>query len=162
MANTETKKTGARFNIFDVIIILAILACIAALAVRAYFSSNIEESFTDASIAFSVVGISENTAASLKVGDAIFLSDSGREIGIITEATYDAALLQVENAEGQLVTARHPDKKDLHGAATLKGIWTDDAFMIAGVLPATAGKTVNIYTKTVTFTITITSISAKP
>lgn len=160
MATTETKKSGARFNIFDVIILFAIIACIAAVAVRAYFTANTEESFAPAKIEFSVIGVSENTAEAMKIGDKLYLSDNGKEIGVIDTSAYTASALYVEDSEGKIVTAAHPVRKDIHGTATLSGIWTEDAFMIGGIVPATVGKTISIYTKGVTCTITITAVSA--
>ena len=160
MATTETKKSGARFNIFDVIILFAIIACIAAVAVRAYFTANTTDSFVSAKIEFSVIGVSENTAEAMQVGDKLYLSDNGKEIGTVDASAYTASALYIEDSEGKIVTAAHPAKKDIHGTATLYGIWTEDAFMIGGTVPATVGKTISIYTKGVTCTITITTVSA--
>ena len=148
MANkTDTKKSGARFNIFDVIIIFIVLACIAAIIVRAYFTANIKDDFTTAKVEFSVISVSENTAASLHPSRKIYLSSGGDEIGAL-------------DAAGKPVSASHPDKKDVHGTATLYGIWTDDGFMINGTILALAGKTVNIYTQDVECIMTIVGITA--
>ena len=131
MANpTETKKSGARFNVFDVIIILALLACIAAIVIRAYFTANIENDFTTAKIEFTVKEVSDYTAEALKENTTLYLAAGDDEIGTVDTVTYSPAELYAEDASGVLVPASHPDKKDVRGTATLYGIWTDDGFMI--------------------------------
>ncbi len=161
MANkTDTKKSGARFNIFDVIIIFIVLACIAAIIVRAYFTANIKDDFTTAKVEFSVISVSEGTASSFHTSRKIYLSSSGDEIGTIDEVAYAPSEIYALDAAGKPVSASHPDKKDVHGTATLYGIWTDDGFMINGTILALAGKTVNIYTQDVECIMTIISITA--
>ena len=159
MATAETKKSGARFNVFDVLIILAILACIAAIAVRAYFTANAKDNFTQVRIEFAVLDVSENTAASFHAAHKLYLTETNDEIGVIDEASYAPSVLYAENDAGELVTVNHPRKKDVHGTATVYGIATDDAFMIGGTIAATVGKTVSIYTDEVTATITIISVT---
>ena len=115
MANkTDTKKSGARFNIFDVIIIFIVLACIAAIIVRAYFTANIKDDFTTAKVEFSVISVSENTAASLHPSRKIYLSSGGDEIGAIEEVAYVPSEIYALDAAGKPVSASHPDKKDVH------------------------------------------------
>ena len=158
MANpTETKKSGARFNVFDVIIILALLACIAAIVIRAYFTANIENDFTTAKIEFTVKEVSDYTAEALKENTTLYIAAGDDEIGTVDTVTYSPAELYAEDASGVLVPASHPDKKDVRGTATLYGIWTDDGFMINGTVSASVGKTVNVYTQDVACTLTITA-----
>jgi len=160
MANkTETKNSGARFNIFDVIIIFIVLACIAAIIVRAYFTANIKDDFESAKVEFSVISVSENTAASIRQTRKIYLVSGDDEIGVIDEASFAPSEIYALDTAGKPVSASHPDKKDVHGTATLYGIWTDDGFMINGTVPALAGKTINIYTEDVECILTIVSIS---
>lgn len=105
MANkTDTKKSGARFNIFDVIIIFIVLACIAAIIVRAYFTANIKDDFTTAKVEFSVISVSENTAASLHPSRKIYFSSNGDEIGTIDEVTYGPSEIYALDAAGKPVS----------------------------------------------------------
>ena len=158
MANsTETKKSGARFNIFDVIIIVALLACIAAVVVRAYFTANIKDDFSTAKIEFTVTGVSQYTASAFHADRKLYLASNDDEIGTVTSASYSSSKFYAEDATGNLVALSHPEKKDIYGTATLYGIWTDDGFMINGTILASAGKTIGIYTQDVECTLTILS-----
>ena len=162
MANpTETKKSGAPFNLFDVIIILALVACIAAIIVRAYFTANIKNDFTTAQVEFIVSGVSEYTAQALQeggAGRALYLASGDDEIGTIDTVSCTASEIYAEDAAGALILLPHPDKKDIRGTATLRGIWTDDGFMIDGTVPATVGKSISVYTQDAACSITITAV----
>lgn len=158
-SKTDTKNSGVRFNIFDVIIIFLVLACIAAIVIRAYFTANIKEDFTSATVEFSVIGVSENTAASFHPARKIYLASGDDEIGSIDDVTYGPSAIYAVDSSGKPVSAFHPDKKDVHGTATLYGLWTDDGFMINGTVLALAGKTVSVYTQDVECILTIVSIT---
>ena len=156
---TNTKKSGARFNIFDILILLAILACIAAIGVRAYFLTSGEEQVLTTRVEFVVKGVSEVTAKNFaKQYSKLYLVDTDAEIGTIISATYTAASVEAENAEGQLVIANHPEKMDIHGYANISGLWSEDGFLIGGTTLASIGKTVTVYTEDALCMITIVSI----
>lgn len=155
----EKKSSDARFNIFDVIIILILLICIAAVSVRAYFTANIRDTFENATIEFTVSGVSKNTAASFHQYRKIYFALTNDEIGSITEVSYGPAKLYAADASGTPIEVDHPDKKDVHGTATFSGIWTDDGFMINGTELATVGKSIHIYTHDVECILTIVSVS---
>ncbi len=160
MSKTQTKKSGPRFNIFDVLIILAVIACIAAIVLHAYFIKDINENFVLAKVEFTISDISQNTASSFcNVHRKIYLQNGDDEIGTITEATYSPQKMMVEDAEGKLVEVQHPSKKQVTGTASIKGLWTEDGFMINGTILATVGSTVNIYTQDAACTITVVSVS---
>lgn len=156
---TNTKRSGARFNIFDILILLAILACIAAIGVRAYFLASGEEQVQTTRVEFVVQGVSEVTAKNFsKQYSKLYLVDTDAEIGTIISATYSAAKVEAENAEGQLVIANHPEKMDIHGYANISGAWSEDGFLIGGTTLASVGKTVTVYTEDALCMITIVSI----
>ncbi len=158
MAN-GTKKTGARFNIFDILILFAILASIAAIGVRAYFLADGKENVQTTRVEFVVRGVSEVTAQKFaKQYGTLYLDSTDAEIGTIISATYAAASVEAENANGELVLATHPDKMDIHGYANISGTWTEDGFLIGGTTLASVGKTVTVYTQDATCMITIVSI----
>lgn len=161
MATSEKKHSGARFNLFDVILILVIIACIAGIVLHAYFTKDLTKTYSEtAKVSISVTGVSEQTAIAFCVNGApIYLQETDEKLGTIDTAEYAPLMLDLENAEGSLVKAVHPEKKAISATATLIGAWTDDGFLIGGTVLATVGKTLNIYTDGAVCTITITSIS---
>ena len=161
--STNTKKSGARFNIFDILIILAILASIAAIGLRAYFLTGSQTQAQTTRIEFVVKGVSSVTAeAFCQQYSKLYLSDTDAEIGTLISATYDNAKLEAEDENGYIVIANHPEKLDIHGYANMSGTWTDDGFLIGGTVLATIGKTVSIYTPNAVCTITIVNVPNMP
>lgn len=161
--STNTKKSGARFNIFDILIILAILACIAAIGLRAYFLNDIEAKSQSTRIEFVVKGVSSVTAeAFAQQYSTLYLSDTDAEIGAIISASYAPSTVEAENADGHLVIANHPNKMDIHGYANVTGVWSEDGFLIGGTVLASVGKTVTVYTQNAVCMITIVNIPKTP
>ena len=162
MDQKQKQISESRFNIFDFLIIVGIVACIAVIAIRILFISNKKENVVFADVYFEVSGISDATAqALLAPNESIYLQDSDVRIGVLNTAQAEPQKLLVENAEGELVEAYHPEKKTLYGKAQIKGVWYEDGFMIAEAYLAKVGGTLEIYTKYASCTITITSIDQK-
>ncbi len=161
MSTSENKKTGVRFNLFDVLLILAVIACVAGLVLHAYFTDDLIETYSEtANITLTVTGISERTASAFcRAGATVFLGETNEKIGTLTQASYTAMVVELENTEGILVNAVHPDKKTATATATLTGTWTEDGFLIGGHTLAALGKTLNIYTEDAVCTVTVTGVS---
>jgi hypothetical protein len=161
MATSEKKRSGARFNLFDVILILVIAACIAGIVLHAYFTKDLTETYSEtAVVSIRVTGVSEQTAIAFCEPDAIiYLQENDKMIGSIDEAEYAPLILNLENTEGVLVKAEHPEKKEVTATATLTGTWTDDGFLIGGTTLAAVDKTLKIYTEHAVCEIIITGVS---
>ena len=161
MAKKTKNKSGARFNIFDVLIILALLACVGAIVVRVVFISNVEDVKKNVTIVYKIENISEETAIELcKPNQTVYLQKNNDNVGILESATYTEQIVWMENEAGELVKALHPDKKQItEGKASISGTWKDGDFLIGGTYLATVGDTIDIYTQNVACTITIVSIS---
>lgn len=157
----QTKqKTGPKFNIFDVLIILAVISCIAAIVVKIFFIEEVQADLNNAEITFIVENVSEGTAAAFCVPNRqIYLQDDNTEIGTLQTASYSAQKLLVEDSGGKLVEADHPTKKQILAVASMSGYWGEDGFLIGGTHLATVGSTFKIYTKDVACTIKITGVS---
>lgn len=162
--STQTKqKTGPRFNVFDILIILAVLSCIAAIVIKIFFIDDVQEDLRNASVTFTVEGVSEGTAEAFCVPNrVIYLQNGDTQIGTLSEASYSAQKLFAEDAGGKLVEVLHPSKKQIEGTAILSGYWGEDGFLIGGTHLATVGSTFEIYTKDVACTITIVGIEESP
>ncbi len=161
MAPSDKKRSSARFNLFDVTLILVIVACIAGIVLHAYFTKDLTETYSEnAQITIRVAGVSEQTANAFCVAGApIYLQETDVRIGTVESAEYAPHTLDLETADGILVKAEHPEKKDISAVATFTGTWTDDGFLIGGTTLATVGKTLNIYTDNAVCTITVVSVS---
>ncbi len=160
MSNTENKKTGVRFNFFDVLLILAVVSCIAGLVLHAYFTEDLSKTYSqEAQITLTVTDISENTAIALCRKDtSVYFEENDALIGTVTWSTYAPMNVELERADGTLVNALHPHKKTAVLTTIMSGTWTDDGFLITGNTLATVGKTLKIYTQDAVCTVTITEV----
>ena len=160
MSKNNQSRSGARFNLFDVILILALIACIGGIVSHVYFISDLNEQQSDrATIAFSVSGVSERTAETFCVTDcAIYSSENDHLLGSLVTAAYTNQALSIEAPDGSLVTVTHPDKMDITGDMSLTGTWSEDGFLIDGITLATVGKTISVYTNGAVCTVTITGV----
>ena len=160
MDQKQKKISGARFNIFDFLIILGILVCIIAVTTRAIMISKAQDEMVYTDICFEVKGVSEVTANALCIpGEAIYLQSTDVNIG--TFSTVDSKPLRVlsEDDNGRLIEVVHPDKKTVYGTAQIKGVWYEDGFLVDGTSIVKVGQMFDIYTKYASCTITITSIT---
>ena len=158
--NSEKKFSGVRFNLFDIILVVVIIACIAGLVFHTYFTKDLIEDYTEtAMISISVSDVSEQTAIAFCVNGApIYSQETDAKIGMLETTEYGPMILDLENEQGILVKATHPEKKMIHATATFNGTWTEDGFLIDGTKLATIGTTLKIYTNGAVCTITITDI----
>ncbi len=162
MDQKQKQISGPRFNIFDFLILLGAAVCLVAIVTRMIFVNNFKKNVVFADIYFEVENLSDVTANAFCVAnESIYLRDSDVKIGLLSTATAAPMTVLTENENGVLVEAVHPDRKTVHGKAQIKGVWQEDGFWIEGTYLATVGKTLNIYTKYASCTITITSIHEK-
>ncbi len=161
MANSDNRKSRGRFNLFDILLILAVLSCIAGVVLHAVFTEKVEQTHTEeARISFMVSGVSPQTAdAFCTLNDVIFSQETDEIIGVLVSAEQEALFLDLETADGIIVKAEHPEKKAIRGVSLMTGTWTDDGFLIDGHTLAIVGKTMNVYTEHAVCTITITGVS---
>ncbi len=160
MSKTNQPRQGARFNLFDVILILAIICCIAGIVAHAYFVSDLNERYTEnATLSFTISGVSESTAnAFCMASGTVYIAENDQAIGTLERASFSSHVLSLENEEGLLVSVTHPAKMDIQAEASITGTWTEDGFLIGGTTLAIVGKTLNIYTEGAVCTITITGV----
>ena len=162
MDQKQKQISGSRFNIFDFLIIVGIVVCFAAIAARILFISNQKEKVVFADVEFEISGISEVTAEALSMpNESVYLQSNDVRIGILNVSQVEAQKVLVEAADGTLVEAAHPEKKTVYGTAQIKGVWYAEGFMIDEAHLAKVGDTLEIYTKYVSCTITITALKQK-
>ena len=156
-SNIAIKKSSVHFNIFDILIILAVVACIAALGIRYYYTQNAFSDFVEVKVDFIVPGVMESTANSMKL-KTVYLSSNDKEVGYIESMSVIPSSVYVTDDNGGLVKAQHPDSFDITGTIVFRGIWSDDAFMINGTIPANVANTILLYSSDIEFVITIEDI----
>ena len=162
MDQKQKQISGPRFNIFDFLIIVGIVVCIAAIAISILFIGSVKENVVYADVSFEVSGISDATAEALCApNESLYLQSGDARIGVINSAYAEAQRVLVENTDGVLVEAYHPDRKTVYGEAQIKGVWYEEGFMIEGAYLAKVGESIEIYTKYASCTITITAITPK-
>ncbi len=161
MPNSENKRSGARFNLFDVLLIFVVVICITGLVLHAYFTRDLTETYSQtAKVSFTVSGVSKETAeAFCRIGATIFSSETDEKLGTVITAAHAPLYLDLETADGHIVKAEHPEKKEIMATAELVGTWNTDGFLIGGTTLAAVGKTINIYTENAICTVTITNVS---
>ncbi len=161
MANSENKTSRARLNLFDIILILAVILCIAGIALHAYFTKDLGETYSqNATISFVVSGVSEETAGAFSNPNSpIYDSTSDKLLGTLIEVSYSPMPVDAETADGKLVRVEHPEKMEIRGKAVLKGSWTEENFYIDGSLHAVIGATLGVYTDSATCILTITGVA---
>ena len=162
MDQKQKRISGARFNIFDFLIILGILVCLTAVITRWIMIKNAKEETVYTDIYFEVEGISEATAHALCMPDeAIYLQSNDVNIGVFSTVEEKQLRVLTEDEDGRLIEALHPDKMAVYGKAQIKGVWYEDGFLVDGTYFAKVGQTFDIYTKYASCTITVTAITEK-
>jgi len=162
MDQKQKNISDPRFNIFDVLIVLALVICLVAIGIRLIFIGKSGKDVVQTEVSFEVAGVSEVTAEALCRPDRhIYLQSDNSRAGSVSSAEYTAQSVWTEDCSGNSVEALHPDKKTVRGIARIKGIWTDDGFWINGSQLIAVGQTLDIYTEDAFCTITITAIAEK-
>ena len=162
MDQKQKRISGARFNIFDFLIILGILVCIIAVVARAILISNAKNEIEYTDVYFEVKGVSDATARALCIPDApIYLQSNDVKIGFFDTVDSKPLTVWAEDENGYLIEALHPDKHTVYGIAQIKGIWYDEGFLVDGTYIVKVGQTFDIYTKYASCTITVTAIAEK-
>ena len=158
----RSRSSGPRFNVFDFLIIFAIFVCVGAIIARAVFIESYKKDIARARMVFEVSNISAVTADALCVVDPpqpMYLQSDDSWIGNVISASQSEQKVWEQDANGVLHSVIHPEQKTVRGEVLLRGLWTEDGFLIGGADLATVGKTFHIYTPYVSCTITVISVS---
>lgn len=160
MVKNESQKT--RFNIFDIIIIIAVIACIAGVVVRARFSSSAMQN-DECECEFVISAVLPETAdkltKTLKSGEKLYLSSNDSEVGYIVNSSSEQASIYVTAFDGSLLSVDDPTHKNVVGKCVLLGKKSDSGFFIGGNQLATVGDIVYVYSTSAEFALTLTGVS---
>ena len=156
----RSSVSGPRFNVFDFLIILAIVICVGAIIARAAFVGGFKKEFTRARIVFEVSGVSSVTADALSISyQSLYLQSDDTWIGTVIAASQSPQKVFEKDTDGVLQAASHPEKKTVRIEAFVRGMWTEDGFLIVGEDIATVGNTFNVYTPYASCTVTVIGIT---
>ena len=156
----RSSASGPRFNVFDFLIILAIIICVGALIARAAFVGGFKKEFTRARVVFEVSGVSSVTADALAISyQSIYLQSDDTWVGTIISASQSPQKVFERDVNGTLQSASHPEKKTVRIEAFIRGMWTEDGFLIVGEDIASVGSTFDIYTPYASCTVTVVGIT---
>ncbi|MBR7185177.1 MAG: DUF4330 family protein [Clostridia bacterium] len=164
MANTE-KKT-ARFNIIDLVLIIAVLACIVSVYLRYNVSENfgVNQEMEEYVLAFEIKNIRYTSAEAFPEGDPVYLAEKDVLMGTILaiDSTTPAEVIYTDT-KGDYKVIYYPEdtRIDLTGRILAKGIMTEKGFLLNGNLFLAPGQLYYVETPLITVGITVNKIQPK-
>ena len=137
-------KNKVRFNIFDIIIILAVIASIAAVVLKVAYFDKRNDISEHVIVNFTVYDIMDNTAASASKGN-VYLTNGDSLIGETISAEVETNKIYIEE-DGVAKPHDNPlGKKNLHGRIKFAGISSETGFFIDGKTKITVGSVLSVY-----------------
>lgn len=145
--NAKNNNDTPRFNIADVIIIIAIVAVITALALRVYNIVGVDNSAMEVTVEFEIVGVAEENLT-LKEKAKLYSASDDSLAGYVESYYLQNTFEYAYNEDGELVRAVVPGKKDIKGTIVLSCTKTDKGFYLGGTHLLSEGETLTLYTTT--------------
>ena len=171
-AQKPKKRSNARFNIMDFLIILIVLLCVISLIARyttVLAKIGITDHLEQYEIAFTVSNLRHTTPNFFHIDDAVYLQDEShtymgtllsREIGSTDALTITLSSLYVQSETG-FISAYYADNTfvDVSGRILCEGsISADGYFLLGGNVYLSEGQTLAVCTDLVSFELTVTDI----
>lgn len=155
------EKKKRRFNIIDLLIILALVAVVAAIGFRYNLVEKIGVKSEEDTvvISFLIQDIKETSADALVLGDMFYWEVNKMLIGELISKKPSFAEAFIENNEGILVKLYNENSYDVRGEIKAKGKIKDDGFMLGGTQFLAPGKILYVESKNIMVNITITNIT---
>ena len=155
----STREAKSRFNIIDIVIVLAVIGIVVASFVRGDIVKRFTESDDKVVVyTFEAKNLKVSSALYISNGDMVYIKDSGKYIGTITGYIVRNAQTVVETADGKLVEGTLPDRIDLIITVETKGRQTDAGIFINDGLFISAGKEFEVATKKLTFPMVVEEV----
>ena len=171
MAQTEQKKgrktdSRVRFNVIDLVIIVAILACIAGIYLRYNFGEQygVEHQMEQYEITFQVQDVRYTSADAFQEGDAVYLKTQGELLGTVLgiDSTTPSELIYTD-LSGDIRQIYYPENSriDMEGRLLVLGVMTDRGFMLDGNIFLAPGATYAVQSPRIDVSIVIADISPR-
>ncbi len=164
--DNKTPKNAARirFNLVDLVLIIAVLACL----VGVYLRYNISEEFgvkhelEDYVLSFEIKNIRYTSADAFPEGDALYLDGKDTVLGTILgiDSTSPSEVIYTDS-KGDYKTIYYPEDSriDLTGRLLSRGDMTERGYMLGGNTYLAPGQTYYVETPRINVSVTITKIT---
>lgn len=157
--NNEKKKV--RFNIIDLLIILAVIALIAALFIRFDLIDRIGGTeWEEVTIAYRIEGVRYTTAEAMQIGDVFTWRANDITIGTLQTVETSPYYVTVVKEDGTIERAEDEQRCVIQGTISAKGTRTEQGFMLDGSQFLSAGKILDTQSPHIMVTMTVMGISA--
>lgn len=168
MGQNEEKKTvtpsrRVRFNLIDLVLIIAVLACLTGV----YLRYNVSEQFgvnhelSTFVLSFEIKNIRYTSADAFPEGDSFYLNKQDKLLGTVLaiDSTSPTEVVYTDD-KGNYKTAYYPEdtRIDLTGRLQATGIMTDSGFLLDGNTFLAPGQTYAVQTPRIDVSVTITAI----
>lgn len=157
---TAQGKEKLRFNIIDLLIILAVLACVAGIFMRYNIIGKLGSSSESDSVEISFVirNIRMTSVDALKEGDVFYWKQNDMKVGELVSKTWDYAEVFIRDSDYTIHQTYNEEKYDVRGVLSATGSVTSDGFMLGGTQYVGPGKEMVLMSKNITVTVVITDI----
>lgn len=145
MASSSSDKP--RFNVADIIIVVALIAVITAFALRVYNVFGEKDSTVQVRIDFEVAEVSSDEIF-LSENDKLYLSEDDSPVGSIESFEVSDTRIYAYNNDGELIKATVSGKSDVKGTIIMDCVKTEKGFYLGGTRLLSAGDVITMYTKT--------------
>ena len=153
-------KTGHRFNVIDVILLIAIIAGIAGVVLRAGLNgTDPSQTESKARITVLVEALLDESAEYLHEGDSFYFSGDNQLLGTVRSVVQTPAEARVIDTEGRAVITHYENRKDVRLVLEITGLPTESGFLINGNNYLGVGSTYQIYSKYTEIQCTVLSLT---
>lgn len=156
--NNEKKKV--RFNIIDLLILLAVIILIGALIIRFDLVGRIGGTeLEEVTVAYMIEGVRRTTAEAMQVGDVFTWRANGMTIGTLKTVEMSPYYITVVKEDGTIERAEDEQRCVLRGTISAVGTMTEQGFMLGGSQFLSAGKVLDTQSPHIMVTMTVMAIS---
>lgn len=169
---TQKKRSGARFNVVDFLIILVLLLCVFSVVARyttLFHKIGLTRDLEEYEVSFTVSNLRYTTPNFIHINDEIYETDGNKKIGTLLsceEGSMDALTITLASkyvqSEGGFVAAYYEENSlvDASGRFLCSGRVNDDEyFFLDGDQYLAVGQKLVVYTELVDLEITVTGIT---
>ena len=175
--NQNKSPSGKKFrfgvgSVIDIVIILIIVAALVGIGFRIYATQHptVSTEKGEYEVSFRVDSVSYMLPNYLRTGDEVYLSDSGRLLGVLQNSSeYEEgsalavtpARVTVLDENGNYVSVSYPGEAlvDAVGVVLASGYYdANGSFLLDGKIHITPGEVLHVRTELVDFSLTVTEI----
>lgn len=134
----------ARFNVIDLLIILALIAVAVGILLRYNITDKlgVKADSIEVELTFRISDMRASSRDCFKVGDRFTWETNGASLGELTSIEFKAAEAVVELADGSAALTYSETRIDAFGTLRVSGTMTDEGFMLGGTQFISPGKDV--------------------